>query len=104
MNIEKGDEVVSKVSQEQIFADLLALLDGLSDDWEYSGEISLETYLFSDLGFESIDAVALGTALEEYYAQALPFAEFLAEIGQREQQDIRVGDLVEFIHKSLNVQ
>ena len=96
------NRTVSKVNQEQIFTDLVIILNELSDDWEYSGEISLETSLFDDLGFESIDAVALGTAIEEHYRQTLPFAEFLAEIGQREEQDIRVDDLVEFIYKNLN--
>ncbi|MFQ6040563.1 MAG: acyl carrier protein [Candidatus Poribacteria bacterium] len=94
---------VGNPKKEQIFADLLTILNELTDDWEYSEEISYETSLFDDLGFESIDAVALGTAIEEHYRQSLPFAEFLAEIGQREEQDIRVDDLVEFIYKNLSV-
>jgi len=93
---------MKQVGQEQIFSDLLAILNEMTDDWEYSGEISLKTSLFNDLGFESIDAVALGTAIEEYYQQTLPFAEFLAEIGQREVQDIIVEDIVRFLHKTLN--
>ena len=93
---------MKQVSQEQILSDLLAILNEMTDGWEYSGGISLKTSLFNDLGFESIDAVALGTAIEEYYQRTLPFAEFLAEIGQREVQDIMVEDLVKFIHKTLN--
>ena len=92
---------MNKVSKDKIFADLLTILDELTDDWEYSGEISLKTSLFDDLGFESIDVVALGTAIEENYRQTLPFAEFLAEIGQREEQNIRVEDIVEFLYKNV---
>lgn len=92
---------MNKLSEEEVFADLLSILRELTDDWEYSGEISLETYFFNDLGFESIDVVALGTALEEHYRQTFPFAEFLAAIGQREAQDIRVGEVVKFIHQNL---
>jgi acyl carrier protein len=95
---------MNKVTQEQVFADLLSILNELTQDWEYSGDISLQTSLFNDLGFESIDAVALGTAVEEHYQQTLPYAEFLAEIGQREEQDIFVGDIVKFVHKNLNAQ
>jgi len=36
------------------------------------------------MGFESIDVVAFGMAIEEHYKQAFPFAEFLAAVGQRE--------------------
>jgi acyl carrier protein len=93
---------MAEVSQEQVFADLLTILDELSDEWEYSGEITLETSFFEDLGFESIDVVALGTAIEEHYRRPFPFAEFLAGIGQREEQDIRIGEVVEFIYHQLD--
>lgn len=93
---------MNSISQEQVFADLQTILNELSEDWEYSGEISLETSFFEDLGFESIDVVALGTAIEEHFGQSFPFAEFLAGISQREVQDIRVGEVVEFIHQNLN--
>ncbi len=93
---------MAEISQEQIFADLCSILDELSDDWEYSGEVSLETTFFEDLGFESIDVVALGTAIEEHYQRSFPFAEFLAAIGQRENQDIRIGEVVEFIYQHLD--
>jgi len=97
-----GNTFVNKVSQEQIFADLLTILNELTDDWEYSGGISHETSLEDDLGFDSILAVALITAIEEHYGQSLSFVDFLTEIEEREEQDIRVIDLVEFIHKSLD--
>ncbi len=93
---------MAKVSQEQVFTDLLTILDELNDDWEYSGEVTLETSFFEDLGFESIDVVALGTAIEEHYRRSFPFAEFLAGIGQREEQDIRIGEVIEFIYQQLD--
>jgi hypothetical protein len=47
---------------------------------------------------ESLDLVVLGTALQERYGR-MPFAEFLAEIGQRpvRERDISVGELVAFV-------
>ena len=41
-------------------------------------------------------------AIEEHYKQAFPFAEFLAAVGQREVQDIRVGEIVDFIYQHLD--
>lgn len=93
---------MAEVSQEQVFTDLLAILEELSDDWEYSGEVTLETSFFEDLGFESIDVVALGTTIEERYHRSFPFAEFLARIGQRENQDIQIGEVVEFVYQQLD--
>ena len=81
--------------------DLLKILTELRDDWEYSGEITEQTGIFQDLEFESIDAVALGTAIEEHYNQSLPFAEFLTKASERKATDITVGELVSFLVENL---
>ena len=88
-------------SKEQLFNDLVKLLSSLAEDWEYEDPITGETYLIEHLGFESIDIVILCTNVEEHYGRPLPFAEFLAEIGQREVRDIRIDELVDFFHKHL---
>jgi acyl carrier protein len=88
--------------REAIRSELLTILTGLRDDWEYSGEITERTGLFSDLEFESIDAVALGTAIEEHYNQSLPFAEFLTKASERKATDITVGELVTFLAQNLH--
>ncbi len=92
---------MSTLSKEQLFNDLIGLLNSLSEDWEYSDPISGSTYLIEDLGFESIDIVILCTNVEQHYGRPLPFAEFLAEIGQREVRDIRIDELVDFFHGHL---
>jgi acyl carrier protein len=74
----------------------------LREDWEYSGELTEQTGIFRDLGFESIDAVALGNAIEEHFGQQLPFADFLTNARDRNLPDITIEDLLEFIMKNLN--
>ena len=88
-------------SQPAILDDVLELFGQLSKDWEYSGEITAETLLFEDLGFESLDIVVLGTAIQEKYGMIMPFAEFLIEMGQRDERDITVGELVEFVQDQI---
>jgi acyl carrier protein len=89
-------------SHNTIQEDVLSLLRELADDWEYTENITQETYLFSDMGLESLDVVVLGTAVQEHYGQTLPFAEFFAEVGQREVRDISVGEWVDFIYRHLD--
>ena len=81
-----------------VLADVLALIRQLAGDWEYSGTITPDTYLLRDLGMESLDLVVLGTTLQQRYGR-MPFAEYLAEIGERpvEERDITVGDLVAYV-------
>jgi acyl carrier protein len=90
-------------TREEIAQDILQLLQELADDWEYSGEITPQTRLFTDMGLTSLDVVVLGTAIQERYGQTFPFLEFYAEIGQRDVQDIPIGEWVEFIYKHLAV-
>ena len=87
-----------------IFNDILATLEKVGEDWEYSDEITLETYLLGDLGLESIDVVVLGEFLEEYYDQSFPFTEYFTELAQQEIQDICVSDLVDFIDRNFDAQ
>jgi acyl carrier protein len=90
------------VSLKQEITDrVLALLKQLANDWEYEGEISAETYLFSELGFQSLDVVILGNTLQEQYGQPIPYSELLADIGKRPLNDTNVGEWIEFTCRHL---
>ena len=81
---------------------LMKMLMELREDWEYSAELTEQTGIFRDLGFESIDAVALGSEIEEHFGQTLPFAEFLTRAGEQELDDITIGNLLDFLMLNLN--
>jgi acyl carrier protein len=92
---------MNTVTQDIILTDVINLLNQLARDWEYSGEITPDTLLFADLGFESIDAVILASFVQEHYGRPFPFPQLLAEIGERQVKDLRISELVGFIHKHL---
>ncbi len=77
---------------------VLELLAELSGDWEYDGEIGLDTRFIADLGVESLEIVVLGSLLQQRYG-TLPFARFLEEIGDRPVADraLSVRELVVFV-------
>lgn len=82
----------------QVLTEVLGLVNELAGDWEYDGEIGPDTYFLADMGLESLDLVVLGTAVQQRYGR-LPFAEYLAEIGQRpvDERDVTVAELVGFV-------
>lgn len=90
--------------RDEIEAYVLELLQELARDWDYAGAVDAETGLFSDLGFESLDAVVLGTAIQDHYDRPMPFAELLADVGQRDVRELTVGELVGFIEEQLSAQ
>lgn len=81
-----------------VMAEVLDLINQMADDWEYSGPVNADTLFLADMGLESLDLVILGTMIQQQYGQ-MPFAEFLAEIGQRpvEERDVTVGELVAYV-------
>jgi len=82
----------------RVQAELLELLETLSGDWEHDGEIGPDTRFLADLELESLDLVVLGELVQSTYGR-LPFAEYLAKIGERplDERDVSVADLVRFI-------
>ncbi len=93
---------MSAVDQPTVMTDVVNLLSQLSRDWEYSGEITPDTLLFADLGFESIDTVVLASFVQEHYGRPMPFPQLLADIGRRDVKDLTIGELVGFVHSHLN--
>jgi acyl carrier protein len=89
-------------TREQILDEMLDLLRGVARDWEFEAPLNADTRLFTDLGFESLDLVVLGAAVQEHFGRAFPFPEFFAEIGQRDVRELTVKEWVEFIHRHLS--
>src|ERR1039458_8248272 len=87
-------------SRQEILDYLLQKLGELTEDWDYPDPVSPESLLFTELGFESLDAVVLCTAVQEHYQTPMPFAELLAEIGQH-QRDLSIDELTDFVNTHL---
>lgn len=91
----------------QVLPEVLDLINELAGDWEYDGAVGPDTYFLADLGLESLDLVVLGTMIQHRYGR-LPFAEYLAEVGERpvEERDVTVAELVDFIcrHRPVAVE
>jgi len=87
-------------SRQEILDYLLQKMGELTQDWDYPDPVRPESLLFTELGFESLDAVVLCTAIQEHYQTPMPFAELLAEIGQQ-QRDLSINELADFVDTHL---
>jgi acyl carrier protein len=86
-------------TSEQIIVDLTDVLRRTFPDREYSGPVDLDTRLFGDLGLASIDVVVLAERLEQFYGRRLAFGPFLAGLRDRGADDLRLGEVVEFLRQ-----
>jgi acyl carrier protein len=83
-------------TRQEILDYLLHTMQELTEDWDYAEPVSPKSLLFTEMGLESLDAVVLGTAIQEHYQAQMPFAELLAEIGQQ-QRDLSINELADFV-------
>jgi acyl carrier protein len=86
----------------EIQADMFQLLQEMLEDMDYEGELTEMTTFLDDLGFESLDVVIMANTLQERYGQTFPFAEYFAEIGERESRDVTVGEWIDFLYEHLS--
>ncbi len=78
---------------------LSELLQDFTQDWdnEFEGEMTRETRLLADLGFESIDIIQLVVAIEEMVGKRkLPFNQLLMKDG-RYVDDLSIGQIADFL-------
>lgn len=91
-----------ELTREKVRDDLFRLIQEIQEEWDLPTDVTEQTGLFRELGFESIDAVALGSSIEEKYQQSIPFASFLTEASEQNWPDIKVGQLVDFLLANLD--
>jgi acyl carrier protein len=92
---------MTEEAPQSVFDDLVCILRKIPGR-EYFGEIDRRTRFFDDLEMVSIDAVVLGEKLEQRYGFRFPFNELLADLRNRQVEDLEVGELADFIHFHLS--
>jgi len=88
-------------TRQEVLDYVLRTVQGLCQDWDYEDPVGPDSLLFTELGLESLDAVVLGTAIQDHYQVQMPFAELLAEIGEK-QRDLSISELADFAYQHLN--
>jgi acyl carrier protein len=98
--------VAGQTDKKRILREVTLILEDMTSDWdiEFSGGITPETSLISDLTFESIDVVQFVVALEESFNRRdFPFEKLLMTDG-RYVDEIRVEQVVDFLGEQLNAK
>jgi len=85
-----------KPTPPDILVYVLKTVQDLCQDWDYADPVGPDSLLFTGLGMESLDAVVLCTAIQDHYQTTMPFAELLADIGQK-QRDLSIAELAGFV-------
>lgn len=87
------------MSNDALLPRLIAILQDFTQDWdnEFEGEMTRDTKLLADLGFESIDIIQLVVAIEEELGKRkLPFDKLLMKDG-RYVDDLSIGQIADFL-------
>jgi acyl carrier protein len=93
----------NQLSKSSILESIIHILKDMTSDWdlEFSEDIGPDTYIISDLEFESIDVVQFIVQIEETFGRKdLPFEKLLMMDG-RYRDDMTVEEAVDFLHEHL---
>ena len=88
------------IDRQDILNDVIKIITEMTQDWEneLSGQISGETRLIGDLGFESIDVVMLTGEIHRHYKRKkFPFERLFISQG-RYVDDVQVSALADFLY------
>ncbi|MBO4210753.1 acyl carrier protein [Micromonospora echinofusca] len=88
-------------AQATILADLTEMIHAVLGEFAADTEITMDTTFRDELGMESIDVVALAGRLQSRYGNSVNFAHFVAKLDLENVRELRVGQLVEHIERSL---
>jgi len=87
------------VTSDTLVIQLSELLQDFTQDWDndFDGDMTRETRLLADLGFESIDIIQLVVDIEQMVKKSkLPFNELLMKDG-RYVDDLSIGQIADFL-------
>ena len=86
-------------SHAAILSEIAEMVRGVRDDLD--AEVTMDATFRDDLGFESIEIVALAGRLQARYGSSVNLAQFVAGLDLTSIRDLRIGDLVDFIAAGL---
>jgi acyl carrier protein len=89
------------VDKDQILAEIAEMIRATMNNFDEDLEITVDS-AFADLGMESLNIVALAGRIHARYGQRVNFAEFVADIGAGDVNELRIGRVVGYIVDSLN--
>jgi acyl carrier protein len=95
-----------QIDNSTILREIVHILEEMTSDWDtgFSGGIGPATCLVADLGCESIDVVQFVVAIEERFKRRDFPIEKLLMVDDRYVDDLRVSDVVAFLHRQLNAE
>jgi len=86
-----------------IRGDIEAMLRAVLGDFGTDLPIELDSTFRDDLGMESLDVVSLAGRLQSRFGDSVNFAQFVAGLDVSSMAKLKVGDLVDFVTRSLAV-
>src|SRR5262245_3732037 len=91
-------------SRAAILHTVVEILQEMTSDWDtgFAGGIGPDTRLVRDLGCESIDVVQFVVAIEECFQRRDFPIEKLLMVDDRYVDDLRVSEVVDFLHSHLS--
>jgi acyl carrier protein len=90
-----------KATRDEVRTYLLDLIRSMGDEWDDSQVISEDDGILGSMNWRSIEIVYLARAVQQHFDHVFPFQEFLEGVEQRDNKDLTVRELIDFVYANL---
>jgi|SRR3954471_8722491 acyl carrier protein len=87
--------------KETVLSDILEIVESLAADWDYEGQVTASTRLFSEMNWQSVDMVVLAHEIQTRYQQNFPFADFFESLREGEHIGVSISEVADFVFANL---
>ncbi len=88
------------VSRDDVYRKFLEIQASIDEDLDPE-DVTESSWLVGDTSWRSIEIAYIASQLQEHFGRALPFETLFEDVSKRPEQDIRIGEFIDFVHRSL---
>lgn len=87
-------------SREQVLRHFIEVLSSIDEDQDPE-DLTEDMFLIGDTSWRSIEIAYIASEIQSHWGRTFPFEKLFEEISARENQDITVGEWVDFVWRHL---
>src|SRR5438874_1552908 len=90
-----------KASREEVRDYVMEVIQSVGEEWEQT-QVTEDSSIMGNLNWRSIEILYLAQSIQQRFEKQLPFQEFLKGVEAREQKDLTIRELVDFVYLNLD--
>ena len=88
------------VSRDDVLRKFVEIQKMIDEDLDQD-DFDENAWLVGDTNWRSIEIAYIASQLQEHFGRVLPFESLFEDVSTRPEQDIRISEFIDFVHRNL---